>query len=697
VSLDSIFPSAVATFSEGEKDAKNHRFKYYLCRVSSEKGGGVIVMLDKVVIGSTIIGILYTVFLSLKVLSKNPGNDKMQMVADRIHKGALTFLKKEYSILAVFTLVVTALLAYFINIGTAVSFVVGAVSSAAAGFVGMNIATKANVRTAQAAREGVNPALKVAFGAGQVLSLTCVSVGLLGVTILYLVYNNIQIIFGFGFGASSIALFARIGGGIYTKAADVGADLVGKVEQGLDEDDPRNPAVIADNVGDNVGDVAGMGADLFESYVGSILAAIAIGLITIGSKAVGFVLLLCAIGLIASIIGSFVIRVNSMTDIEEAFNKGIIFSSILIAAGGFFASLLMLHNINIFYCIVIGLITGILLGVNTERYTSGDQKYVNSIEESAKSGAATTILQGIVVGMRSTKNSMIVLALAIFFSFSFGGQFGIAIAAVAMLSTLGLVLAIDAYGPVVDNAGGIAEMAGMPKSVRKVTDHLDSVGNTAAAIGKGFATGSAALTALALFSSFIVAANVDSINVASPRIFLGVLIGGMIPFLLSSMTIKSVGNAALQMVNEVRRQFRTIKGLREGKAEADYQKCIEISTKAALYEMILPGVIAITTPLIIGFLFGAEAVGGLLVGSLISGIALALMFINSGGAWDNAKKAVEAMKHDKNWKDLHNATVIGDTVGDPFKDTAGPSLNILIKLMSIVSILCVALFSSPIF
>ncbi len=654
-------------------------------------------MINQVVIGSTVLGVVYAILLSLKILSKDDGNDKMKDIAHKIHKGSLTFLKKEYTFLVIFALIVAGALFYFIDSGTALSFIAGAFSSGLAGIVGMNIATRANVRTAQAAKQGMNPALKIAFNAGQVLALTCVSVGLLGVTVLYFIYNDPQIIFGFGFGASSIALFSRVGGGIFTKAADVGADLVGKVEQNIPEDDPRNPAVIADNVGDNVGDVAGMGADLFESYVGSILAAMAIGLFAIGVVAVNFTLLLAAIGIVASIIGSFVVRVDEFTDPEEAFHKGLVLSSVLVAVAGFFISLFMLNDINIFYSIVIGLGTGILLGLNTQRYTSEKQKYVSSIKESAKTGVATTILQGLVVGMRSTKNSMIIMGLAIFFSYFFGGTFGIAIAAVAMLSTLGISLAIDAYGPVVDNAGGIAEMAHLPAKVRKVTDKLDAVGNTTAAMGKGFAIGSAALTALVLFSSFVNAANLKSINVADPRILLGVIIGGMLPFFFTSLTIKSVSSAAFKMVEEVRRQFSTIKGLLQGKAEADYHKCIEISTHAALYEMIVPGIVAITSPIIIGILFGAEAVGGLLVGSLVTGIALAIMLSNSGGAWDNAKKAVEGGKKDKKWKELHSATVIGDTIGDPFKDTSGPSLNILIKLMSIVSLIFVTLFSSPIF
>jgi K(+)-stimulated pyrophosphate-energized sodium pump len=659
--------------------------------------GVLEIIYDFVIIVSTI-GILSAMLFFTNVLKQNPGNKKMQEISKKIHDGAMTFLSKEYKLITLFVAVATIALVFLVNNKTAISFVLGAVSSMIAGFVGMNIATRANSRTTQAAEKSLSHALRIAFKSGQVTSLTCVSVGLAGVTILYMIFRDPQIIFGYSFGASSVALFARVGGGIFTKAADMGADLVGKVEENIPEDDPRNPAVIADNVGDNVGDVAGMGADLFESYVGCIIAAMAIGLMTIGPKAAEFSLVLGAIGIIASIIGGFFVRENELTEPEEAFQKGLLMTSLLVAVMGFFFTLLMLKSINIYYSILIGLGTGILIGYNTSVYTSEKDKYVKSIAQSAKTGPATEILQGLVVGMKSTRNIIIVLALAIFFSFQLAGMYGIAIAAVAMMSTLGVSLAIDTFGSVADNAGGIAEMAKLPHKVRKVTDRLDAAGNMTAAMGKGFAIGAAAFTAIALFTSFIAAAGIKAIDIAEPRILMGAIIGGMLPFFFASLAIGSVEKAAYKMVEEVRRQFKTIKGIMKGKAEGDYKRCIEISSHAALSEMMIPGLLAIASPLVMGILFGADAVGGLLAGALITGVPMAIMMANAGGAWDNAKKLYEAKsRHGKDWKGEHIASVIGDTVGDPLKDTAGPSLNILIKLMSIVALIFVALFSFPLF
>ncbi len=646
-----------------------------------------------IVIAAALLGIAFCVYNALNILKAPAGDKKMQEISNFIREGAMAYLKRQYKILAIFVIVVAAILFYFISFPTAVSFVIGALCSALAGFLGMNIATLANVRTTNAAKKGMKEALNISFSSGLVMAMFASCIALLAIVSLMTLFRHCDLgftvaeIFGFSFGASSVALFARVGGGIYTKAADVGADLVGKVEKHIPEDDPRNPAVIADNVGDNVGDVAGMGADLFESYVGAIISSMAIGWAAFDINGINFPLLLAAIGVIASIIAAFFVK-NSKEP-HSGFIKGLIYSSIIVAIVSF-AVLPMFFSewLNIFIVVLTGLVVGILIGWNTDRYTSEKEKYAKQIAEASKSGVATTILKGFVVGMRSTRNTLLILAVGIFLAYYFGNLYGIALAGVAMLSTLGISLAIDAFGPVVDNAGGIAEMSSQPKEVRKITDALDAAGNTTAAMGKGFAIGSAALTAMALFAVYTMKADLAAINVANANVLIGVLIGAMLPFYFSSLTINAVERAAFAMVEEVRRQFREIKGLLQGKAKPDYARCVEISTNNALKAMIAPGLLAIIAPILIGFLIGKEALGGLLVGSLATGVCLAVMLSNSGGAWDNAKKLLEQNKEDsEEWHKRHDATVIADTVGDPFKDTSGPSLNILIKLMSIVALI----------
>src|SRR3989344_5557905 len=660
-------------------------------------------MVLEYVAGAGILGLLVAGYKARQVLREEEGSKKMIEISSAIREGAMAYLKKQYSILAIFVLIVALFI--FLPQGlnqpsTAVSFILGAFLSVLSGFIGMYIATRANVRTTNAARKGLNEALKISFSAGLVMAFFASSVGLLGIVLLYSVFGSPESIFGFAFGASSVALFARVGGGIFTKAADVGADLVGKLEKHIPEDDPRNPAVIADNVGDNVGDVAGMGADLFESYVGSIIAAMAIGLVVYTNTMNGllFPLVLVSVGLIASLIGTFIVRVDKSQNVTSSFQRGLLLASILVAVGSYFVVTDFFGEKNLFYVVITGLATGLLIGMNTDRYTSDSSKYTRSIVEAAKTGVAPTILQGFVVGMKSTKNTLLIIGLAILVSFVLGGVYGISIAAVAMLSTLGISLAIDAFGTVVDNAGGIAEMSNLPAKVRAVTDKLDAAGNTTAAIGKGFAIGSAALTALALFWAYANQAGLTSINVIDAKILVGLFVGGMLPFYFSALTTQSVGTTAMAMVEEVRRQFKSIKGLMEGKAKPDYKRCVEISTENALREMILPGVLAVAIPVLVGWLFGAATLAGLLVGALITGASLANLLSNSGGAWDNAKKYVEA--HKKNtveWNRIHDATVVGDTVGDPFKDTSGTALNILIKLMTIVSVIALPLFLNPVF
>ena len=641
-----------------------------------------------------LIALAVALMLSSAIGKAPAGTARMQEIAGYIHEGAMAFLFREYKALSAFVIVVAIVISMFLSPLTAVCFVAGAVFSVCAGYIGMTVATKANVRTAAAAQHGGMPeALKIAFSGGAVMGLGVVGLGIVGVAAAYMLFGNIDIVTGFGLGASSIALFARVGGGIYTKAADVGADLVGKVEEGLPEDDPRNPATIADNVGDNVGDVAGMGADLFESYVGAIISAITLGAVAYpGGEGIMFVFELAFAGIIASLIGVFYARSSKSTNPQAALNHGTYVGGVIVIAAAYYLSTSIFGNTAAFVAIASGLVVGLLIGKITEIYTSADYASVKKIAEQSETGPATTIISGLAVGKYSTFLPMIFICVGVILAFfTMGGAkdagmglFGISLAAVGMLSTTGLTVAVDAYGPIADNAGGIAEMSELPPEVREITDTLDSVGNTTAAIGKGFAIGSAALTALALFSAYAHTVGLKAIDLLNPVTLIGLFIGATLPFVFGAMTMESVGKAAYQMIEEVRRQFHEIPGLLEGKAKADYQKCVDISTAAALHEMIMPGVIAIVAPLLVGFLFGTEALGGLIGGSLASGVLVAILMANAGGAWDNAKKFVEASgrKHTP----VHDATVVGDTVGDPFKDTSGPAMNILIKLMTIVSL-----------
>ena len=649
-------------------------------------------LMISIVVG--LIALAVALMLSSAIGKAPAGTARMQEIAGYIHEGAMAFLFREYKALAAFVVVVAIVISMFLSPLTAVCFVAGAVFSVCAGYIGMTVATKANVRTAAAAQTGGMPeALKIAFSGGAVMGLGVVGLGIVGVAAAYMLFGNIDIVTGFGLGASSIALFARVGGGIYTKAADVGADLVGKVEEGLPEDDPRNPATIADNVGDNVGDVAGMGADLFESYVGAIISAITLGAVAYpGGEGIMFVFELAFAGIIASLIGVFYARSSKSTNPQAALNHGTYVGGVIVIAAAYYLSTSIFGNTAAFVAIASGLVVGLLIGKITEIYTSADYASVKKIAEQSETGPATTIISGLAVGMYSTFLPMIFICVGVILAFfTMGGAkdagmglFGISLAAVGMLSTTGLTVAVDAYGPIADNAGGIAEMSELPPEVREITDTLDSVGNTTAAIGKGFAIGSAALTALALFSAYAHTVGLKAIDLLNPVTLIGLFIGATLPFVFGAMTMESVGKAAYQMIEEVRRQFHEIPGLLEGKAKADYQKCVDISTAAALHEMIMPGVIAIVAPLLVGFLFGTEALGGLIGGSLASGVLVAILMANAGGAWDNAKKFVEASgrKHTP----VHDATVVGDTVGDPFKDTSGPAMNILIKLMTIVSL-----------
>ena len=648
-----------------------------------------------------VVALLFAVYKIAFVSKQDAGTDRMKEIAASINEGAKAFLFAEYKILAIFIVVLFLAIGLFLRENswiTAVCFLCGALFSILAGYVGMNVATKANVRTANAARtSGMNKALSVAFSGGSVMGMCVVGLGLLGASVLYMIIGKLGVLFGFSLGASSIALFARVGGGIYTKAADVGADLVGKVEAGIPEDDPRNPAVIADNVGDNVGDVAGMGADLFESYVGAIISAMTLGAVAFSgsSKGVVFPLVIAACGILASVIATFFVRGSEGANPHKALKMGSYVSALLVVIASVILSKVMLGGFGAAIAIVSGLVVGLVIGIVTEVYTSGDYKFVKKIAQQSETGSATTIISGTAVGMMSTWIPIVLIGLGIFLAYRFAGIYGIALAAVGMLSTTGITVAVDAYGPIADNAGGIAEMSGLDHSVREITDKLDAVGNTTAAMGKGFAIGSAALTALALFVSFTQATGLtaDSVALTNPNVVIGLLIGGMLPFVFSAMTMDSVSKAAYSMIEEVRRQFREIPGVMEGTTKPDYKTCVAISTTSALKEMLVPGIMAVVVPLLVGIVLGSTALAGLLAGSLVSGVMLAMFMSNAGGAWDNAKKYIEEGNHGGKGSEAHKAAVVGDTVGDPFKDTSGPSINILIKLMTVVSTVFAAIFS----
>ncbi len=687
-----------------------------------------------------IVGGAFVIWELRRVLSYDQGNEAMQAIAKAIQEGSAAFLSREYRVIAIFVVIVATVISTFLHWQTALCFVVGAIASAGAGYLGMYVAVRANVRTAAAAGRNLHEGLRVAFGSGSIMGMAVVSFSLIGMTVLFLIFNGnpnqLTYITGFGFGASSIALFARVGGGIYTKAADVGADLVGKVEQGIPEDDPRNPAVIADNVGDNVGDVAGMGADLFESYSGSIIAAATLGA-ALGARSPAFIglpFLVAAVGIIASLfgiymvtgdeqkqpendndskiariarfIGQYVIKIDenaSLDDLLKALRHSVWGASVVILGLSLVAILISGVSFNYWLVILVGLVAGNAIAYVTEYYTAYTEKPTQAIAHVTQTGAATTIIQGLAVGMMSTVFPVLIVAVAILLSIWLGhkadgtiaaGLYAVALAGVGMLSTLGVTLATDAYGPVADNAGGIAEMSHLPSEVRHRTDALDSLGNTTAATGKGFAIGSAVLTALALLAAYVTAAKIDNLNILGPTMLPGILIGAMMPYLFSALTMMAVGKAAHQIVVEVRRQFREIPGLMEGTGQPDYATCVGISTESALREMILPGALAVVVPLVVGHVLGKEALAGMLVGTMSSGFLLAVMMANAGGAWDNAKKWIETGQFGGKGSDSHKAAVVGDTVGDPFKDTSGPSLNILIKLMTIVSLVFATSFGS---
>ena len=648
---------------------------------------------------SGVLALLFAFVKASSISKIDAGNDRMKQISGYIADGAMAFLRREYRAIAIFMVVMTVILFFTSGWAMALNFVIGGIFSLIAGYVGMSVATKANVRTANMAmKSGMGKALDVAFSGGAVMGMCVVGLGIIGISGLYFIFDDPNIITGFSLGASSIALFARVGGGIYTKAADVGADLVGKVEAGIPEDDPRNPAVIADNVGDNVGDVAGMGADLFESYVGALISGITLGALAFPVNGVLYALVLAAIGVLASILGVFFVRGDKNP--QKALNNGTLAASIITIIAAAIFSKILLDTLRPFIAVLSGILVGLVISKITEYYTSDEHAPVRKIAKESETGASTNIISGLGVGMMSTVGPIIAIAIGIIVAYVgaggstelSAGMYGIALAAIGMLSTAGMTIAVDAYGPIADNAGGIAEMCDLPANVREITDSLDSVGNTTAAIGKGFAIGSAALTALSLFVSYIQAVELASIDISKPAVVAGMFIGGMLPFAFSALTMDAVGKAASSMIDEVRRQFREIPGIMEGTAEPDYARCVDISTQAALKEMIIPGVIAVAGPVIVGLLLGPEALGGLLGGALVTGVLMAIFMSNAGGAWDNAKKYIEGGAHGGKGSDAHAAAVTGDTVGDPFKDTSGPSLNILVKLMTIVALVFAPIF-----
>ena len=653
-----------------------------------------------------LIGLIYAVFLTVRISRYDKGNERMREISAAIHDGAKAFLFAEYKILIYFIIILFVAVGLALSWITAASFVLGALFSIIAGYYGMSVATKSNVRTTAAAmNKGIQGALRISFSGGSVMGMCVVGLGLLGISAIYALTKDTNALFGFSLGASSIALFARVGGGIYTKAADVGADLVGKVEAGIPEDDPRNPAVIADNVGDNVGDVAGMGADLFESYAGAIVSAITLGVACFKDSATPFngalyPLLIAAIGVFASMTGTLFVR-TVKSDPHKALKTATYVASVIVLMASIILSDVLFKSFGFALAVISGVIVGTAIGMLTEVYTSDHYKAVKKIAEQSETGSATNIISGMAVGLKSTAFPIILICIGIFVSYiccKNGGDgmgiYGVALAAVGMLSTTGITVAVDAYGPIADNAGGIAEMSGLDKSIREITDKLDSVGNTTAAMGKGFAIGSAALTSLALFFSYAQSVKLDAtgINLLNYQVVIGLLIGGVLPFVFSAFTMESVSKAAYEMIEEVRRQFKEIPGILEGTAKPDYKTCVAISTRAALKEMIIPGLIAVLSPVIVGVFLGVAALGGLLAGSLITGVLLAIFMSNSGGAWDNAKKFIETGTHGGKGSVSHKAAVVGDTVGDPFKDTSGPSINILVKLMSVVSLVFAPLF-----